>query len=340
METRSKVARKKQNGSRRESRRDRVQALLRIAGTNANVLVLISPDPDSIASAMVVKRLLWKHVRKTVIAYPGEIKRLDNLAMIELLKIPLAEMAEIEIAEFSKCILVDSQPDHADIFRSLKFDAIIDHHPVTRPWDASHVDIRPEYGASATMMTEYLRGAGIPPSKNLATALLYGIKTDTDNFERGGTEQDVKQFQYLFKFANMNILKKIERSEFRVEDLSCFQTALENRVVRKKGIHSHLGDVPSADICVQVADFFTRAYGLGWIFVSGVYQKKVIVIVRNDGYRKNAGNLAIQAFGDLGSAGGHRGAARAEIPLEELRSRNIKGRDRNLAAFIRKRLDF
>ena len=206
--------------------------------------------------------------------------------------------------------------------------------------DASYVDIRPKYGANSTIMTEYLRGAGIKPSMNLATALLYAIKTDTANFARGGIEEDVKQFRYLFKFANLNLLKKIEGSEFRVEDLNYFQTALENRVLTKKAIYSHLGEVPSADICVQVADFFTRAHGLGWIFVSGIHQEKVIVIVRNDGYRKDAGKLARHAFGSLGSAGGRRGAARAEIPLSEFKSKNIKGQGRSLGAFIRKRLAF
>jgi nanoRNase/pAp phosphatase (c-di-AMP/oligoRNAs hydrolase) len=145
-------------------------------------------------------------------------------------------------------------------------------------------------------MTEYLRGAGIKPSMNLATALLYAIKTDTGNFERGGIEQDVIQFRYLFKFANMNLLRKIEKSEFKVEDLQYFQKALENRVVTTKGVYSHLGDVPSPDICVQIADFFTRAHGLGWIFVSGIYQQEVIVILRNDGYRKDAGKLSKYIF--------------------------------------------
>jgi nanoRNase/pAp phosphatase (c-di-AMP/oligoRNAs hydrolase) len=90
----------------------------------------------------------------------------------------------------------------------------------------------------------------------------------------------------------------------------------------------------------QVADFFTRAYGLGWIFVSGVYQENVIIIVRNDGYRKDAGRLVRNAFGDLGSAGGHSGAARVEISLRELKLENLKQQDRDLVAFIRNRLDF
>ena len=101
MKTRSKVDKPRQDKPRPKSSRNRVKALLELVKTSSNVLVLISPDPDSIASSMVVKRLLWKRVRKTVIAYIGEIKRLDNLAMIEVLKIPLVKFETIDPEAFS-----------------------------------------------------------------------------------------------------------------------------------------------------------------------------------------------------------------------------------------------
>ena len=172
----------------------------------------------------------------------------------------------------------------------------------------------------------------------LATALLYAIKTDTANFERSGIEEDVRQFRYLFQHANMNLLKKIEKSELRPSDLDYFQTALANRAVTKKGIYTHLGKVSNPDICVQVADFFTRVHGIGWTFVSGVYEDKVIIIIRNDGYLKNAGKFASITFGDIGSAGGHQGAARVEIPFDTLKEKGIKGYGSSLVEFIRKRL--
>ena len=53
-----------------------------------------------------------------------------------------------------------------------EYDAIIDQHPKTKKWDAPYVDIRPEYGATATILIEYLRNAGIKPSMKLGTALL------------------------------------------------------------------------------------------------------------------------------------------------------------------------
>jgi len=267
-----------------KSTRGRVRTLLKLFQSHSSVLVLISPDPDSMASALAVKRLLWKQVRGTSIAYIGEIQRLDNLAMMGLLKIPLVKIDETDPEGFSHRILVDSQPHHSEIFESFTYDAIIDHHPKVKEWDASYVDIRPKYGATATIMTEYLRGAGIKPSMKLATALFYAIKTDTANFARSGIDRDVKQFRYLFQYANMNFLKKIEKSEFEVKSLDYFQTALANRVITKKGIHSHLGKVPSADICVQVASFINRTKQMDSIQAEQVVEQQAEVFEEYKAY--------------------------------------------------------
>jgi nanoRNase/pAp phosphatase (c-di-AMP/oligoRNAs hydrolase) len=321
-------------------RSERIRSFLKLFKGGDNVLITINADPDSMASALAVKRLLWKRAHRTQIAYINEIQRLDNLAMMELLKIPMEKLGKVSVEDFTRKVLVDSQPSHSEIFETFRYDAIIDHHPIVKKWGATYLDIRPEYGANSTILIEYLRQAGIKPSRQLATGLLYGIKTDTANFERAGTAKDVRQFQYIFPFANMNLLRKIEKSELRVTDLRYFERALESRIVTRKGIYSHLGKVPSGDICVQVADFFNRVHGMGWTFVSGVDENTLIIIIRNDGYRKDAGKLVSRAFSGFGMAGGHTGAARAEIPLQTLREMGVKGYGSNLARFIRRRLKF
>ena len=320
------------------SAREKGSNFLKLFKRKDTVLILIDPDPDSLASAMAVKRLLQKKVQKTTIAGIKEMQRLDNLAMVNLLKIPLVNIENIEPEDFTRRVIVDSQPQHHESFEPYTFDAIIDHHPRTKALKASFVDIRPGYGANSTILIEYLRGARIKPSMKLATALLYAVRTDTNTFERSGGEADVRQFQYIFRFANMSLLQRIEKSEFRIKDLRYFQRALENRTIGKKGLFVHIGKVPGADICVQIADFFMRVHGLGWSFVSGIFEDQLIVILRNDGYRKDAGKLANQAFGAYGSAGGHQGAARAQIPLTSFREKGIKITGINMERFIKQRL--
>ena len=298
------------------------------------VLITIDADPDAIASAIALKRLLWHKVNSVTIAHFNEIVRFDNVTMVRLLKIPLVKLQKIESKDFSKTLLVDGQPHHHEAFCDFHYDAVIDHHPITMAVEAPFVDIRPDYGSTATIMTEYLRSAKIRPSKSLATALLYAIRVDTHNFELHALEEDVKAFRYLFSLANMNLLRKIEISDMGVRDLKYFQQALENKRVVKGKIFSHLDQVHSPDILVLVADFFMRCHEVGWTVVSGVYNKNLVVIIRNDGFRKNAGTWAIKAFGRLGSAGGHRAMARAEIPLANLDAHLRKTEISNLGRFV------
>jgi nanoRNase/pAp phosphatase (c-di-AMP/oligoRNAs hydrolase) len=302
------------------------------------VLITIDPDPDAISSALALKRLLWHKVQVTTIGIIRPIKRLNNKTLVRLLKSPLLQLTRSHLQEFDKFLLVDGQPQHNEFFTQIKYTAVIDHHPLNMPVDAPFVDIRPEYGATATIFTEYLRAARIKPSQALATALIYGIKTDTRSMERHTLLEDVKAFQYLFPLANHNILRKIEISDLALKDLQFFQKAIDAKHVVKDRIFTHLGTVPSPDVQVIIAEFFLKVHDISWSVVSGIQSDQLIVIVRNDGYRKDAGKTVARAFGALGSAGGHRAMARAEIPLKNLATVLPKLTSQAIERFIRRKL--
>ena len=153
------------------------------------------------------------------------------------------------------------------------------------------------------------------PGPRLATALLYGIRTDTAAFERSGGEDDFRAYQWLSRHADNNLLRRILRSEYLREWLPLFARAFRSMAdCRGGGAFASLTEVKSADLLVAVADFFTRVHGLRWIAVSGVVDKTVIVIFRGDGGR-DIGRLADACFHDVGVAGGHRNLARAEFPI-------------------------
>jgi nanoRNase/pAp phosphatase (c-di-AMP/oligoRNAs hydrolase) len=282
------------------------------------VLILINADPDSIASAMAVKRLLWRKVSSVTISNINIIKRPDNIAMIRLLGLDLVPVKDIVKDAFNRFVFVDSQPNHNEIFTGYPPHVIIDHHPDTGA-SAPFTDIRPKYGATATIMTEYLRAAKIKPSSKLATGLFYAIKTDTDNFVRQTLIEDVRAFQFLYRHANLHLINKIEQSELTFDFLKYFKIALDNKRNRKGHMFAYLGSVANPDICVIIADFFMKISSVNWSIVSGLYSKKLIIVFRNDGLRKDAGKLARQNFGQIGSAGGHKSMARAEIPVEALK---------------------
>ncbi|MGD9008225.1 MAG: DHH family phosphoesterase [Desulfobacteraceae bacterium] len=285
---------------------------------NDHVLIPINADPDAIASAMAIKRLLWRKTAGVVISNVNEIRRPDNLTMIRLMGVRLIPFSDIDPGQFSRVVMVDSQPDHHNSLLNMAPDVIIDHHPVGSASDAPFMDIRPKYGATASILVEYLRAAKIKPSAKLATALYYAIKTDTSNFERKTVAADLSAFQYVFHFSNTALANRIEQAEMRVDFLPYFRRAIEQRRFRKGRTFVHLGRVSHPDICVQIADFFLRVDTVNWSVVSGLHQAKLVVILRNDGIRKNAGTVAKESFGPWGPAGGHKSVARAEIEVAAL----------------------
>ena len=302
----------------KKTAKERLQEFLAVFGKDDIVLVVISADPDALASAMAVRRLLRYRVKGLTIACPNEIRRLNNLVMVDLLKIPIERLHTVKPAEYTKRVMLDSQPSHLPCFENLSCSVVIDHHPATKGWLAQFVDIRKEYGATASMMVEYLRAAGIKPSVPLSTALFYAIKTDTNNFEKKATLADAISFRYLFKRANPHLVRKIELSSLRRSELNYFKIALAGMKVTKQRLYAHIGRVPSPDVLVLIADFLRQVHDVTWVFVSGVHGEKLVVIFRCDGYKKNAGRLAEKVFSAIGSAGGHREAARAEVPLKNL----------------------
>jgi len=175
---------KKRNTPPKKTAKERLQEFWNLFVKDDDVLVVISADPDSIASALALKRLLRYRVKNVTVGYLNEIRRLSNLAMLDLLKIQAERMKVLKSDRFNKYIIIDSQPCHNPGFEEIQYCAVIDHHPVTQGWKADFVDIRPDYGATASMMVEYLRAAEMKPSVALATALFYAIKVDTQNFEK------------------------------------------------------------------------------------------------------------------------------------------------------------
>jgi len=315
----------------------RLPDLLALFNKQERWLIAVVADPDALASAMALKRIMVHRVQDVGIAHVNEISRPDNLEMIHSLRVPTRKMTPNVTAQYDRFALVDSQPHHHERFAGMKFSICIDHHPLSEnnPVQAEYTHVEPSYGSNSSLLTEYLYNLDIRPGKLLATALQYGIKTDTSSFERDFAEADLRAFQYLNKYASSLLLKKIYRSEFHLEWLRYFCQAYFKMRLLGQGIYAHLEHVESADILVILADLYMRVHGASWTVISGVVDDKVIAILRGDGLKRDMGKYAARCFGDVGSAGGHRGAARAEIPMATITE---IAPDTSPEAFIWKRL--
>lgn len=326
-------------GARPRSLPEQARKLMAQFAPEDQVLILIVADPDALASALAMKRILWRRVAGVTIARVNEISRPDNLAMVRLLKIAAKPMASLNPDKFSKRVIVDGQPDHHEALGCCSIHVVIDHHPPGEALkDVAFADVRPKYGSCSTILTEYLQGAKIKISQRLATALTYGIKTDTSSFGRPVVEEDVKAFRALFPHVNQSMLRKIEFSEMRRGDLQVLHQALEDFRISGHTLFAHLGEVKSSDNLVQIADFFLRVDIVDFCTVSGFSADKLVIITRNASPRRNAGKLVQAAFGEIGSAGGHKASARAEVPLEKVDSLLKDLKDKRVADFVMRRI--
>ncbi len=313
----------------------RLEAFLKVFHSDDRVLVVISADPDAIASAVAVKRILWRRVAQVTVASVNHVKRPDNLQLLETLKLKLEALHCLDLAAFSRLVMVDSQPRHSPRTELLPFDAIIDHHPPAplsgRVPAPGFIDLRTDLGATATMMAGYLKAAKIKPNHRLATALFYAIKTDTQNFVRQGQLEDMKAFRWLYPLIQPPLLADIERAPIARSSFKSILNGLNETVFHHNRAHAFLGRADHADTLVIVADFLIQIKEINRVVVAGLCGEKLVIIFRGGGIRQDVGRLAAAAFGKYGSAGGHKNMARAEIPLANL---DPKIRD-NLAAIHR-----
>ncbi len=302
-----------------------VNALLDVLSRDDDWLILINADPDAMGAALALRRIISRRVGEVAIAAINNISRPDNMAMVRYLNIPLIPWDSSLRGLFSRFALVDSQPHHNVLFADMPFTIVIDHHPlvVEHPTKADFCDIRPERGSTCSILFEYLYQLHIRPGIHLATALQYGIRTDTQAFTRNTTLADMRAYQKLARYADSSLLQRIMRSEYLPSWLPYFSRAFSGLQMRNKGGLAFLGEVESPDLLVVVADFFSRVHGISWIAVAGIHNETVVCVFRGDGHR-DIGLFAASCFDDLGTAGGHRSMARAEFPLVAVGKRHIE----------------
>jgi nanoRNase/pAp phosphatase (c-di-AMP/oligoRNAs hydrolase) len=303
-------------------------------GDRVAIVLQDDPDPDAMASAMALRTLLGRNKLTTPLFSFKPVTRPENRTMVHLLEIDIEPAETAELDEYDKIAMVDVQPPFFGD-KLTRAHIVIDHHPNYESSDAPFVDVRTKYGATSTIMTEYLICADERISERLATALLYGIRSDTLALSRRVTDDDLQAFVTLYPIANYNMLKQIERPELPAEFARILSRALARIEVVDGLAVLNLGQVARDDIIVQVADFCLQFEGVEWVAVAGKLGGDLVIAVRNYGMSgDNAGEAVKNLFADIGSAGGHRNMAKAVIKQTAWRRREGSTRDR----FVEERL--
>lgn len=281
------------------------------------IIVHDNPDPDAISSAMGLKEIANSVGVKAEILYKGIIGHHENKAFVNLLDIEMDQSKDFKASDYKKIALIESSAPGVNnlLPPGTKVSIVIDHHQANiEEVEAEYIDIRPNIGATATIMTKYLQELEIPFKTELATALLYGIKVDTDDFRRNTDPADLTAAAYLFPIANHDILNRIETPSKSTESIDILGEAIKNRQIKGSYLISNVGSIRDRDTLAQAADYLLTLEGITTTIVFGLGEDTIYISGRSRDDRINIGKILADAFGE-DKAGGHASLAGAQIPL-------------------------
>ncbi len=293
-----------------------------LAGERALLIVTHNdPDPDAIASAIGLGYLLEKvHAISVRIAYRGIVCRAENKALLQFMGDPLINLDEDLLSIGTPIALVDTQPGAGNqpLPADLTPSVVIDHHPLREETNqVGYADVRPEIGATSSIIYEYLHETDLKLPQKLATALFYGIKTDTKGLVRSASPLDVDAYFYLQSRIDIPALIKIESAQVPADYFKSYARALSTARVYEDVLLLYIGRMDYPDLGAEIADLLMRLEGTKWVICAGVYQNELILSLRSRATRRGAGMLAREIVGSLGEAGGHGNMAAGHILLND-----------------------
>ncbi len=266
------------------------------------------PDHDAISSAFALSYLFQSRGATTLIVYNGNIDRISLSNMIEWLDIPALHISKVTLSDADKIVTVDGCMGEKNIL-DLPGDeiAVIDHHQVTAPTDIWFSDIRPEYGATATIIYEYYQLLELEMPPNVATALMVGLNIDTANLTRGFCSADIRSFAHFNDYSHLDIVNKICRNEIELKELQLFEHAM-GLVQIELGVATVFMtlDCPKNMLGI-LSDFLLKVNEIDVVIVATEFNDNIQISLRSECPKTNVGLVAREILNDSerGFGGGH-----------------------------------
>lgn len=285
-----------------------------------------NPDPDAIASAYCLRYIAEKRYNlEANIAYDGLIGRAENRALIREVKIPLKNIKRIKYSTYDRVAMIDTQPGFGNnvLPRDVHCHIIIDHHPRRRGLNSEFALIAPEVGASATLLIEILNDTKLPMSSDMATALSFAIKTETQDLGRETSERDIDAYFTAYSKASMRKLARISIPKLPHSYFMTLDKMLQRTRMFRHLICAHLGEIPTPEIVAEMADFLLRHERMSWAFCSGRFKNNLYISMRSSSASAKAGKMIKELVPDRNLAGGHGMFAGGTIPLKNMPSEEI-----------------
>ena len=276
-----------------------------------NLLIYMhdNPDPDAMAAAMGIKHLVECTTDLTAtLALGGIVGRAENRAMVERLKVPLIPAEVLNTDHFDTIAIVDSQPGTGNnsLPADRKVDIVVDHHPAREESaQARWCDIRPQLGATSTIVLQYLREQNIPLHTSLATALFYAIRSETRDLGREATAAERDAYLFLIPMVDHHLMFRIQQPKLPRQYYEALDRALRMAQVWGDVITVNLGAIAYPDLVAEVADLLLDCEGAQFVLCCGRFGKQIFVSMRTVPTQRRAGALMRQIIGTDGTSGGH-----------------------------------
>jgi len=278
------------------------------------------PDPDALASACALRYLAARRFGiRTRIAYGGIVGRDENKKMVELLSLPIHRLTRRDFQRHRSVALVDTQPAFGNNSFPVTGRAtlIIDQHPPMVPPAADFAIVDPDAGATSVILAEALLASKATIPSKLATALTYGIISDTLNLRRNSLPRTVRAYLTMLSLCDMKALASIQHPIRPKEFFKSLVNGFAGATIRHRLIVSHLGPVESPDVISQMADFLLTCEGMRWSFCTGRIREHLHVSLRGANPGLNAGQVLRDILSNGGQAGGHGAVAGGQFRIRD-----------------------
>lgn len=310
----------------------RLEQLRTVLGKGpALILTHDNPDPDALASGMGLA-VLFKSAFgiPSRLVYSGLIARAENRAVLNLLTPDWQQENSIpDLKRYSAVALVDTQPGAGNNRWSADKvpDIVIDHHYPR--WESlrpvRYVDVREDIGATSSMIFQYLEAAKIEVDSPLATALFYGLQTDTRSLARSVSAVDEEIYLKLLSIVDRAKLVRVEQAGLSRDYFRAFHKGLQAARVYGRSVISNLGEIHRPDLAAEMADVLIRLESARAVLCLGIYDDHLQISLRTEPSGQDAGLIVQKVIGELGKAGGHGTLAGGQVSLMDRQDEQVIG---------------
>lgn len=303
--------------------RSHARKLMRVLADKKNILVTTHqhPDPDALGSCMAMTALLRSRLRdaKVSMSIKGAIGGGINDAFTRHSQFNLTPWDDNTLKEYDAIILLDVQPTFAysPLPPGVLPTAVIDHHRAPgRKLQSPFRDIRPDVGATCSIVFSYYMELLMTIPADLAATMLYAIESDLAGAAGMPASLDNVALSSLTLVADTSKLYQMRYVDLPQSYYTAYHSGLSNAVVFDNALVSHLDQLESLEQPAIIADFLLRYDKVQWALVTAVYEGRMIFSLRSSDPKRSAGEIARRLIRRIGEGGGHRTKAGGYVRLE------------------------